>query len=140
MNYKGAYSGSTSYSVGDVVVYTDGVAYKMFKSAASGTTPHNTMAWVRLGQPLQEMVTMMHTMITTMNTTISTQGTTASNISKMVAPAYSKKTYAEHELVTKDGKLYYAKEAISPADTSWTAAHWQETTVGAEITALQPEE
>ena len=140
MNYKGSYSGSTNYSIGDVVVFTDGVAYEKFEAAPTGTTPHNTRAWRRVNQPLQEVVIMMHNMITTMNSSISSQATTDSNLSKMIAPEYSKKTYAEHDLVTRSGKLYYAKAAISPADSSWTAAHWQETTVGAEITALQPEE
>lgn len=140
MNYKGAYSGSTSYSIGDVVVFTDGVAYERFAEPGSGITPHEPRAWRRLDQPLQEAVVLLHSMITSITSTNSTQTTNINNLTKMVAPAYSKKTYAEHELATKDGKLYYAKAPISPADTSWTASHWQETTVGAEILALQPEE
>ena len=140
MNYKGAYSGSTSYSIGDVVVYTDNVAYVRTAEPGSGITPHEPRAWNRLDQPLQEAVILLHSMITTINSTNSTQTTNITNITKMIAPAYSKKTYAEHEMVTYNGKVYYAKAAISPADNSWTAAHWQETSVGAEILALQPEE
>lgn len=61
MNYKGAYDGKTSYSVGDVVVFDDdNIAYKMFAEAPAGTKPHDTHAWVRLGQPFQEIVMMFH--------------------------------------------------------------------------------
>ena len=139
MNYKGAYAGGTAYSVGDIVVY-QGAAYELFEAAAAGTTPHDTHKWQRIIQPMQDVVMTFHNMITTINATASSQAATEANLSKMIAPEYSKKTYSEHELVTKDGKLYYAKAEISPADTSWTAAHWQETTLAAEVLALQPEE
>jgi len=59
MNYKGAYSGDTSYSVGDVTVY-GGVAYELFETAAAGTTPHDTHKWRRVPQPMQDMVMMFH--------------------------------------------------------------------------------
>ena len=137
MTYKGAYAGETSYSVGDIVVY-QGAAYELFAAAAAGTTPHDTHKWQRIIQPMQDVVMMFHNMITTINTTVASQGTAESNLSKMIAPEYTKTTYAEHALVTKSGKLYYAKAAIEEAE-NWTAAHWQETTVGAEITALQGE-
>ena len=140
MNYKGAYSGSTNYAVGDVVVYTDGVAYEKFAASGSGVTPHNTRIWRRVIQPMQDVVLMFHTMLTGFSASISGNQTAANNISKMIAPEYSKKTYSAYDMVTHNGKLYYAKDDISPADNSWTAAHWQETTVGAEISALQPEE
>ncbi len=137
MNYKGAYAGGTGYSVGDVVVFGD-VAYELFKAAAAGTSPHDTHYWRRVIQPTQDMVMLFHSMLNTMNGTIASQGTAESNLSKMIAPEYSKTTYAAHALVTKGGKLYYAKAAIEEAE-NWTAAHWQETTVGAEILALQGE-
>lgn len=140
MNYKGAYAGGTSYNVGDVVVYTDGVAYEKFAASGSGVTPHNTRIWRRVPQPMQDVVLMFHGMLTGINSSISGNQTAVNKVSKMIAPEYSKKTYLAYEMVTKDGKLYYAKDDISPADSSWTASHWQETTVGAEITALQPEE
>ena len=140
MNYKGAYSGSTGYSIGDVVVYTDGVAYEKFKASGTGVTPHDTHVWERVAQPMQDVVVMFHSMITGLKSAQTADQTSITSLQKMIAPAYSKKTYNAHDLVTKDGKLYYAKDDISPADSSWTAAHWQETTLGAEITALQPEE
>lgn len=47
--------------------------------------------------------------------------------SEAAAPDYdSMATYAEGEYVTYQGKLYYAKQAITTAE-AWTAAHWQET-------------
>ena len=140
MKYKGAYSGSTNYSVGAVVVYTDGVAYEKFAASGAGVTPHDTHVWKRVPQPMQDVVLMFHSMISDMNINISASKTTENNLSKMIAPEYSKKTYSAYDMVTHNGKLYYAKDDISPADSSWTAAHWQETTIGAEIAALQPEE
>lgn len=59
MNYKGAYDGGTSYSVGDVTVYGD-VAYELFKAVPAGTTPHNTLAWRRVTQPVQDIVILFH--------------------------------------------------------------------------------
>jgi len=64
LNYKGAYDGSTSYSVGDVVVYTDDNAYRLFKAAATGTGCHDMHYWQRLDQPFNEIVQMFHNMLT----------------------------------------------------------------------------
>ena len=60
MVYKGAYDSGTSYDVGDVVVFDDGIAYELFQAASAGTTPHNTMSWRRITQPMQDIVTMFH--------------------------------------------------------------------------------
>ena len=60
MTYKGAYDSGTSYSVGDVVVHTDGIAYELFAAASAGTTPHDTHAWRRVMQPMQDIVQMFH--------------------------------------------------------------------------------
>lgn len=83
---------------------------------------------------------MFHSMITSLKSSQGSDETTISNIQKMIAAEYTKKTYAANDIVRHSGKLYYAKEEIDPADNSWTASHWQETTLGAEIMALQPEE
>ena len=139
MNYKGAYSGSTNYAVGDVVVYTDGVAYEKFAASGSGVTPHDTHVWQRVPQPMQDVVLMFHSAIIDMNSNISSSKTTENNLSKMIAPEYSKKVYSENDLVTHNGKLYYAKADIDPADSSWTAAHWQETNLSEQIAGLQGE-
>ena len=47
MKLKGSYDGSVSYSVGDVVRYTDGVVYILQRSCKAGTTPHNMLFWGR---------------------------------------------------------------------------------------------
>lgn len=53
----------------------------------------------------------------------------------MIAPAYTKTTYAAKSLVTHDGKLYTNTNAIVAAE-DWTAAHWTETTVAAWTASL----
>ena len=44
-------------------------------------------------------------------------------------------TYAQGAYCTKDGKLYRCTAAIPQAE-AWNAAHWTETTVGAELVAI----
>ena len=58
MNYKGAWDSGTDYSAGDVVVFTDNVAYVAVKDPPVGTIPHDTHFWNRVDQPLQETVIM----------------------------------------------------------------------------------
>ena len=58
MNYKGAWDSDTDYSAGDVVVFTDNVAYVAVKDPPAGTIPHDTHFWNRVDQPLQETVIM----------------------------------------------------------------------------------
>lgn len=59
MTLKGNYSSGTTYSVGDVVKYTDGVAYNLQHPAPAGTPPVDTRYWGRVGQPLQDIVTIV---------------------------------------------------------------------------------
>jgi hypothetical protein len=63
MNYKGDYAGGTSYSVGDVVVYTDGVAYQKIKASGAGITPHDVRIWQRVPQPMQDVIKMFNGML-----------------------------------------------------------------------------
>ena len=63
MNYKGDYAGGTSYNIGDVVVYTDGVAYQKIKAAAAGITPHEVRIWQRVPQPMQDVIKMFYGML-----------------------------------------------------------------------------
>jgi len=63
MNYKGDYAAGTSYSVGDVVVFTDGVAYQKIKTAGAGVTPHEVRIWQRVMQPMQDIIGMFHGML-----------------------------------------------------------------------------
>ena len=54
MNLKGDYSGSTSYSTGDVVRWTNGKCYVLQYPAPSGTPPTNSRFWGWIGQQLQD--------------------------------------------------------------------------------------
>lgn len=62
MKYKGAYSDGTSYEIGDVVVYTDGVPYCLQSAAVAGSKPHNTLYWDRMTGPVADCVVMFHDM------------------------------------------------------------------------------
>lgn len=67
MKLKGAYNGETTYSVGDVVQFEDGVAYLLNKPCKAGTPPVKTLCWTRLTQPLQEVVGLIMDAIGTLN-------------------------------------------------------------------------
>ena len=57
-------------------------------------------------------------------------------IAVMNATEYSSaQTYALGDYCTHDGKLYRCTTAITEPE-AWTEAHWTETTVGAELTAI----
>lgn len=66
MNYKGAYGSGSSYSQGDVVVYTDGVAYVAISAAAAGITPHEERCWARVVQPMQDVVQILFSALGTL--------------------------------------------------------------------------
>ena len=59
MKLKGEYAAGTSYSVGDVVRYTDGIAYHLQYPATAGTPPTKSWYWGRLDQRLGEAVCLM---------------------------------------------------------------------------------
>ena len=54
------------------------------------------------------------------------------SLETVFAPAYSKKTYTKGDLVMHEDRLYSAKANIGTAE-DWTAAHWDETTVAAQL-------
>ena len=56
MTLKGNYSGETSYSVEDVVLYTDGVSYHLQKPCPAGTPPVDTRYWSRTSQEINDIV------------------------------------------------------------------------------------
>ena len=60
MKYKGAYDSTASYSVGDVVVYTDGIPYFLQNPASAGTGCHDTHCWNPLNEEARDMVIMFH--------------------------------------------------------------------------------
>jgi len=59
MKLKGNYDGSASYSVGDVVRYTDNVVYVLQKQPAAGATPMDSRYWGRVQQPLADAILMV---------------------------------------------------------------------------------
>ena len=56
MTLKGNYSGETSYSVGDVVLFTDGVSYHLQHPCPAGTPPVDTLYWSRTSQEINDIV------------------------------------------------------------------------------------
>lgn len=59
MTLKGNYNAGTSYSVGDIVKYTDNVVYHLQRAAAAGTPCTDTLYWGRLDQTLAEAARMI---------------------------------------------------------------------------------
>jgi len=59
MNLKGNYSDLVSYSVGDVVVWTDGTVYILHRPCSAGVPPTDTLYWERLDQYLAKAVTLI---------------------------------------------------------------------------------
>lgn len=56
MTLKGNYSGETTYSVGDVVLFTDGVSYHLQHPCPAGTPPVDTLYWSRTSQEINDIV------------------------------------------------------------------------------------
>lgn len=56
MQLKGVYLDSVKYSVGDIVLFTDGKVYHMIADAKKGTKPHNNLFWNRVDQKLEEAI------------------------------------------------------------------------------------
>ena len=56
MTLQGEYSDLVSYSVGDVVRWTDSTSYVLLKPASSGTPPTDTFYWNRIDAYLQDAV------------------------------------------------------------------------------------
>jgi len=64
MTYKGSFLDSALYSVGDVVVYTDGIPYFLQNPAAVGTSCHDTRYWQPVNEELRDTVILFHSMLT----------------------------------------------------------------------------
>ena len=84
MKYKGAYSDDVSYSVGDVVVFTDGVPYRLQLPAAAGTKPHDTSKWNRLLGPLAAAVVMFHDLFVTLTSAAADTAATKAVVDSML--------------------------------------------------------
>ena len=66
MVFKGTYSGETSYSVGDAVIYTDGVPYHLQAPAVAGTGCYDTRCWERVPSPVAEVFVALNGMLSSM--------------------------------------------------------------------------
>ncbi len=132
MTLKGEWSSETTYSVGDVARYASREFYQCIRPCKAGTPCADALYWLPLPSPLAECVKMIMDMIAVVKDEIETD---VGSDFAMVAPEYTKTTYSKGAVVRHSGKLYKAKAAIETAE-NWTAAHWDETTVGAEVAAL----
>ena len=56
MKLKGDYSSGTSYSIGDVVRYTDGVTYHLLHPCPAGIPPVDTRYWGKTSQIINAIV------------------------------------------------------------------------------------
>lgn len=127
MNLKGDYNSGTSYSVGDVVKCSDGYFYYLFKPCAAGTTPTDSLYWNRLEDPLAMCCGYVMDALD--------MGNAGDVPQSAIAPEYSKTTYVKGKIVWHENKLYKSKQNIGTAE-DWTAAHWDEVTVGELVEAL----
>lgn len=59
MELKGNYSSDVSYSVGDVVLFTDGFVYHKQNASGAGVPPTDTSVWGKVNQTLAEAVKMV---------------------------------------------------------------------------------
>lgn len=73
MKLKGNYDSGTSYSVGDVVLCSDGYFYYLFKPCAAGTTPTDSLYWNRLEEPYASCAEMAMSVLEKVPTNISTE-------------------------------------------------------------------
>ena len=132
MTLKGEWSAETTYSVGDVVRYSNGNFYNMVRPGKSGVPCADALYWNILPSPLQECAKMIMDMGSAIKEEVETDFDSDFG---MVAAEYSKTTYSKGDIVRHDGKLYKAKQNIGTAE-DWTASHWDEITVSGELVSL----
>ena len=132
MKFKGAWESGTAYDVG---AFEDGFVYHKQKPCAAGIKPIETLFWGKLNEVSSEVVNMVADVFADLQTAVSTAQSNETKISAMIAPEYTKTTYSKGALRTYSGKLYKAKQNIGTAE-NWTASHWEETTVFAELSAI----
>jgi hypothetical protein len=84
MGLKGDYSSETTYSIGDIVRYTDDGIYRLFKAAPAGTTPINTLYWNPVDQRMADCARMVLD-IDRANDTTGTQHKLANNLTTTAA-------------------------------------------------------
>lgn len=84
MKYTGAYDSNAEYAVGDIAVYTDGVAYHLTKPAPEGTSCHDVRYWSRLQPPLADAILAFHEAISNINETVSSFGESITALESVV--------------------------------------------------------
>ena len=84
MNYCGNYNSGTSYSVGDIAIYTDGVPYILLKAAPAGTSCHDTMYWNRVQPPLADALVAIHGAVDTMFDNLASEGEAITDLSEVI--------------------------------------------------------
>lgn len=77
MKLKGDFSAETSYSVGDVVRWTNGDIFKLLKPCDAGTAPVNTLYWGKILDPIASVISMV---IDLMNSVSDIAATVPTNI------------------------------------------------------------
>ena len=68
--FKGPWDPAETYSVGDVVVYTDGFVYHLQHPCPAGTPPVESLWWGKLSQAASEVVIMLSDLLMSMLTSI----------------------------------------------------------------------
>ena len=84
MNYCGNYNSGTSYSVGDIAIYTDGVPYILLKAAPAGTSCHDTLYWNRVQPPLADALVAIHGAVDTMFDNLASEGEAITDLSEVI--------------------------------------------------------
>ena len=123
MNYKGTYADETTYSVGDVVVFTDGIPYCLQKPAPAGTKCHNTLYWSRATEEVADMVTLFHSFFTGLQESAETAAGTTQLVNEML---FDNKTLILSSITEGSSKRY----AVTVDDEDGLAATEIETEDG----------
>ena len=84
MNYCGNYNSGTSYSVGDIALYTDGVPYILLKAAPAGTSCHDTLYWNRVQPPLADALVTIHGAVNTLFDNLASEGAAITALSEII--------------------------------------------------------
>ena len=84
MNYCGNYNSGTSYSIGDIALYTDGVPYILLKAAPAGTSCHDTLYWNRVQPPLADALVAIHGAIDTLFDNLASEGAAMTALNEII--------------------------------------------------------
>ena len=72
MTLKGEFNSGTTYAVGDVVRYSNGLFYQLLRPCKAGTPCADALFWNYLQSPLQECAKMIMDIAATITATIPT--------------------------------------------------------------------